>query len=169
MRKLITTITAVTALAACMAPAASAHADGVQQHKDNPAAQQSRPTGTDDHIAGFDGFWAWQQGAVRNITAHSAEMTLGFNKTFFKAPSPGIVGVEVYRADLDGHPWESFGDKSVLFTTHNEYYDVSVQDSTDPDKGNRPLTAGTTYRYRVFVEYNFGRDYSPEGTFTTAR
>ena len=174
MRKRLTTITAATALAAaCLAPAAGARPAAIQP-TNRPATQHQLPSSGDEYKAGFDGFWAWKQ-SVQNITDHSAVFTLGYSKEFAKTWLTGVVGVQLYRGDT-GQGWVEYGNTVVLDTpgtrwgtTGSRYEDASIPKPTAPDEPrDLPLRAGTTYHFRVFVDYKFERYYSPEGTFTTA-
>ena len=154
MRKPITIIIAATALAAtCIAPAAQA-STGNDMHS-NPAAAVAGGS-----QAGLDGFWAWQSGAVHDITSDSARIPITFNKRWEKTWGPGTIGVEVYRPDAKDPGWRANGMKEVLFTNADESYDAQVPDRL-------ALHPNTTYTYRVFVEYKFTRYYAAEGTFTT--
>ena len=155
MRKPVTIIAAFTALAAtCIAPAAQASIGG-DMHSGNPTVATA-----DGSKAGFDGFRAWQSGAVHDITSDSARIPITFNKRLEKTWGPGTIGVEVYRPDAKDPGWRANGMKEVLFTNGDETYDAQVPDRL-------ALHPNTTYTYRVFVEYKFTRYYAGEGTFTT--
>lgn len=164
MRKPITIIAAVTALAAaCLAPVAQASTSG-QRVQTQPATNIG-----DGPRAGLDGFWAWQSGAI-GVTDHSAVMPIKFNKDGFKTPLHGYVSVSVYRDDLRNSPWVDYGTRWVWSTSGDEKQDVTIGDS--PFYG--PLVPGHTYRYLMHVTYKF-KDYyngnggSTYGTFTTAK
>jgi len=143
MRKLITSIAAVSILAT----GAMASVAGAQTNAFAP---------TSAYAIGPDGFKAWQDGDVKDITANRATIPVKFNKDLSKTWGPGIVGIRLAR----GGDWTFPEVKWVLFTTGDEGHDFVLGK-------NSALSRNTTYTYELFVEYNGQRYYGETSKFTT--